>query len=390
MRVLLVNPPDASQGGVSNPVLGLLYLASYIRDLVEVEYIDGFLEGWDGYKKKLELFKPNIVGVTMLTKDRHKSLQALHMAKDTGAITVTGGAHASAMAEQIAANYPYVDYIIQGEGEHALKELLKDIIQGYEDMPKIIQGNNLPLDEIGHPAWDMGYLDTDRYIGNADIRVPIIASRGCSGSCAFCSTWRFWRKYRARHPEDIADEIEMIVRDYGKSHFVFEDDSLSCDITAAKDTMRAIIKRHLDIRFFSTMRADGIDDELAALIKEAGGYGVSIGFESGSQRILDIMHKHITVEQNIKAALTVKQAGLSLCALMVYNTVGERDEDRLANHQFLTLIKADDLGTLGCLWILPDTHFYHQMVEHKFLNDSYWLGAEPVYVYNKEIDFLYP
>lgn len=389
MKVLLVNPPEASQGGQSNPVLGLLYLASYVRDIVEVSYVDGFLEGWNGVWKKMSEFKPDVVGTSILTPARHSALRVLEGAKSRGATTVAGGPHATIMAEQIFNSYPYVDLIVKGEGEEAFRELLLDFTSPFRKRA-IVSGREVDINSIPFPAWDLARIESNGYIGGSDIRVPIVSSRGCKGHCAFCSTWKFWKSYRVRSPENVVGEIEYIAKEFGKKHFVFEDDSLSCDLGTSKETMKLIAKKRLDVRFFATMRADGIDEELARLLKEAGCYGVSIGFESGSQRILDIMRKGVTVEQNISAAQTVKHAGLSLCALMVINSVGETNDTREASKRFLELIQPVDVGYL-CegLWILPGTYFYHKMKQGGFIDDSFWLGKEPCYYYRGELDYLY-
>jgi radical SAM superfamily enzyme YgiQ (UPF0313 family) len=381
LRVLLVNPPDCSQGGVSNPVLGLLYLASYIRDIAEVQYIDGFIEGWEGYYKRLEEFRPDVVGVQMLTPGRHQALKVLEIAKQKGCTTIAGGPHASIMAGQIRDNYKFVDYIVKGEGEYVLRAILEGTSPGILESTEL-----LDIDSIPYPAWDLGYIDSDRYIGNADIRVPIIASRGCKGNCTFCSTHKVWRKYRARSAENVVGEIEWIVKDFNKTHFVFEDDSLSCDIEKSKELLKLLISKNLGIRFFATMRADGIDSELAGLLKQAGCYGVSIGFESGSPRVLKAYNKLITVEQNIKAAKVVKEANLKLCALMIYNGLFSNRETGQETANFLNEIKPDDVGTLSQLWVLPGTKIYEMMKEQGFINDNFWLGTKPYYVYKGELD----
>ena len=382
MKLLLVNAPEGSQGGVSNPVLGLLYLASYVKDIAEVDYIDGFIEGWQGVENKIIDFKPDVVGTSILTPARHSSLKVLELAKRHGATTICGGAHATAMSSQIIENYPYVNYVVEGEGEKLLRDFLTD--------KSCDTADELDIDSIPYPAWNLAHLESDRYIGGSDIRVPIIASRGCSGHCAFCSTWRHWKKYRVRSAENVVGEIEYIIKDFNKHHFVFEDDSISCNLEVSKEIMRLIIERNLNIRFFATMRADGIDKEFCQLLKQAGCYGVSIGFESGSQKILDIMKKDTTVEQNIKAALMVKEAGLSLCALMIINSVGENHKTRQETQNFLNIIKPENQGYL-CegLWILPNTHFYYKLKKHGFITDDFWLGSEPVYFYKGELNNLY-
>jgi len=378
MKVLLVNPPEVSQGGKSNPVLGLLYLASYIRDIAEVKYYDGYLGDWAGYETILKEFKPDFVCVQMLTPGRHKALRILEIAKTYGIRTIAGGPHVSIMAQQIEQNYPYVDHMVIGEGEASLKKVLTG------NCDKFIQSQELDINTIPFPAWDIAHLDSNRYIGNEDIRVPVITSRGCTGNCTFCSTHKVWRKYRVRSAENIVNEIDYIIEKFDKRHFVFEDDSLSCNLDITKETMRLLAGR--DIRFFATMRADGMDIELADLLKKAGCYEVSIGFESGSQQVLDAYNKHIKVEQNISAALAIKEADLVLCALMIYNGILDNEQTREETRRFLEIIRPDKTGSLQQLWILPGTKIYNDMKSKGLIDDSFWLGPAPYYIYKGELE----
>jgi len=377
MKLLLVNPPNVSQGGRSNPVLGLLYLAGYIKNIAEVKYYDGFLGNWVDFEAKLKEFKPDFVGVQMLTPGRHKSLKVLEIAKTYDAKTIAGGPHASIMAQQLAENYEYIDYIVIGEGEASLEKILI----GNGD--KFTQSPELNINTIPFPAWELANLDNDKYIGKADIRVPIIASRGCTGNCTFCSTHKVWKKYRVRTADNIVEEIDYIIDRFNKRHFVFEDDSLSCNLDITKEIMGRLASK--GIRFFATMRADGMDIELANLLKKAGCYEVSIGFESGSQQVLDAYNKHIKVEQNIKAALAVKEVGINLCALMIYNGMLNNEQTREETRQFLEIIQPDNVGSLKQLWVLPGTKIYNDMKAKDFIDDNFWLGPEPYYIYQGEL-----
>ena len=378
MRLLLVNPPGVSQGGKSNPVLGLLYLAGYVKDIADVKYFDGFIADWKQYQDTLRDFKPDYVGVQMLTPGRHQALKALSIAKDCGAKTIAGGPHATIMTEQLIANYDFIDHIVKGEGEYGLRQIL----EGNTD--KVIKCSELDINSIPYPAWELGHLDSTRYIGGEDIRVPIIASRGCKGNCIFCSTQKFWRKYRVRSAENIIGEIDYIIEKFGKKHFVFEDDSLSCNLDITKDIMRNLTGR--GIRFFATMRADGMDDELAFLLKSAGCYEASFGIESGSQEVLDAYNKKTTVKQNIKAIKVLKEAGIKVCALMIKNGIKDNQKTRDETQRFLDIAQPDVTGSVGNLWVLPGTKIYNDMKQKGFLDDSFWLGSEPYYIYKGELD----
>lgn len=393
LKVLLINPPDTAQCDVSNPPLGLLYLAGYIKDICEVKVLDGFLVGWDGVENEIKKGY-DIVGVTALTPGRKQALRILSIAKDRGSFTIMGGAHPSLMWKQILNHYPYVDVCVIGEGEATLRELVLNIenyrnIKGlayFTSSGAIYTGNRglLDLKTLPWPDWEQIDFSTDRYIGNVDLRVPIIFSRGCVSHCIFCSTTDVWRTYRVRDVLDTVNEIEHIVKTYGKTHFVFEDDAFSLILPRAKDLMTEIAERNLGIRFFATTRADAVDMELLTLMKQAGCYGVSYGFESGSQEILQRLNKNCSVEQNIEAVRMSKEAGLSVCALIIQNPVGETPETRKQTEDFLNLTKPDDVGTVGGLWILPGTKLYLDMVKAGHIVDDYWLSDEPYYVYRGE------
>ena len=99
-------------------------------------------------------------------------------------------------------------------------------------------------------------------------------------------------------------------------------------------------------------------------------------------------NKHITVEQNIKAAKIIKNSGLSLCALMIFNGLKSNAKTNAETTSFLNDIKPDDVGTLSQLWVLPGTKIYNLMVEYGFIKDDFWLGPEPFYVYKGELDHI--
>lgn len=382
MHVLLVNAHDSAQGGFSSAPLGLAYLAGTLEaNGIDVQIVDGYLDGFEGIQQAIDNGRPEWVGVTCYTPGRHEALDICRYAKGAGCKTIIGGPHPSIMWQQIEQHYPFVDYVVRGEGEGTLLQL----VTGGD--PPMAAENVADLDSIPYPAWHL--LELNRYPGGmwqefrginlGEPRIPVIFSRGCGGSCSFCSTWRVWKGWRRRSPENMIGELELLQHEFGVHHLVFQDDAFTLDVYATKQLCRLIIDRDLRFGIHCTTRTDACDQEMFELMAAAGVYGVSMGIESGSQRMLDLMGKRNTVEQNEAAIRMAHAAGLAVCALIVQGYPGETPADSRATEEFLNRTRPMDVGTIGCTWVLPGTRLYEQMKAQGRISDDYWLGSEPVF-----------
>jgi radical SAM superfamily enzyme YgiQ (UPF0313 family) len=137
----------------------------------------------------------------------------------------------------------------------------------------------------------------------------VFTSRGCPFNCGFC--YNFRQRYRYRTPEDVVDELARI-RERGIRDVEIADDTFTGHRARALAIFDLILSEKLDISFRIKSRVDVFTEELAARARKAGVYLVAFGTESGSQRMLDAMHKKTTVEMNARAiALTRKYRMLS-------------------------------------------------------------------------------
>jgi anaerobic magnesium-protoporphyrin IX monomethyl ester cyclase len=406
MRVLLVNPPESSQGGFSNPPLGLAYLAGMlVKNDIDVEIVDGYLVGRDSILRKIKEYQPDIVGITCYTPGRDIvfNLSKLIKQEFPNILLILGGAHPSIQWKQILQEFAEVDICVLGEGELALLEIVQNkplhLIPGiaWRKDGKIIKNPDRKLvdnlDSIPFPAWQL--LDLKKYpaIGSGiyngiDIskepRIPVIFSRGCTAHCSFCSTWWIWRGHRCRTAENMTDELELLNFRYGGKHFVFEDDAFSADINAAKELCREIINRNLKIAWFATTRVDAVDEELLQLMKKAGCYNISYGIETGSQRLLDLMGKNVTVEVAKETLIATKRIGISTTALLIVGNRGETIETINETVDFLNITKPSNVGSVGGLWILPGTALYQIAKKENLIDDAFWLTDKPIMVYLAE------
>jgi anaerobic magnesium-protoporphyrin IX monomethyl ester cyclase len=406
VRILLVNPHESDQSGFTNPPLGLLYIAgTLLKNGFDVHVLDACIEGKSAISKTLEELRPNLVGVTCLTPARKNAFEVAAIAKsvDPNIKVVMGGAHATIMYNQVLENYPYIDYVVLGEGEMTFLEIAqgKDPAQinglAYKENGKVVK--NPPrkyaenLDDLPFPAWHLvdlkKYPPTGKKIVNGiDIakvpRIPVVFSRGCKGHCDFCSTWWIWRGWRHRSPKKMVDEIELLNKTHGIQHFWFADDAMTIDRNATIELCEEIVRRQLKIAFSVTTRTDCVDELVLQKLKEAGCYQISYGVETGSPILLEKMGKENDVETSKKAIRLTKKAGLEAVALMIVGNIGETKETLHDTMDFLRETDPDEIGCVGGLWVLPGTKLFEECKAQGFINDDFWLTDEPYKLYTLE------
>lgn len=404
-RILLVNPPKVDQGGYKPSPLGILYLAAFLRKHnknISVQVIDGAIEGEDAVICRIKKFKPDLIGVSALTPGRHQGLWVVREAKKIipRIKSVMGNVHPTIMWKQMMTHYLTIDYIIRGEGEETLHEL----IAGYElssignlvwrKKGKIVENKTRPMikdiDSIPFPAWDL--VNPSRYPPRGsgfengvdlshEVRFPLIFSRGCMGACTFCSSWMIWRGYRYRKGELVADELQMLYDTYHARHFVFQDDTLTGSRKEVISFCKEVIKRKLKVAIYGTTRADKVDTELLSYMRRAGFYELSYGIESGSPGMLARINKRTELKDNINAIRITKKAGIKANALIMHGLPGETKKDKLLTKKFLQLTKPSETGTVGAVWIFPGTALYEQAKHTKLITDAFWLGPKPYQIY---------
>jgi len=405
-RILLVNPHETAMGEFTNPPIGLLYIAgTLLKHAFDVRVVDGCLEGKVTIMKAIEEFRPELVGITCLTPGRKNALEVARMAKDfdPNVKVVMGGVHPTIMYRQIMEHYPFVDYIVLGEGEETCLEIAQGKepaqINGlvYRDNDKIMKTPPRKyienLDDLPFPAWHL--VDLKKYPGKGkgvvrginlarETRVSVIFSRGCTGHCDFCSTWWIWRGWRHRSAKNMVDEIELLYRDHGIRNFCFADDTMTVDRQATIELCDEILARKLNIVFHVTTRIDCVDELVLQKLKAAGCYKISFGIETGSPLLLEKMGKENDIKIAEQAISLSKEAGISVTALIIIGNVGENEETVRDTINFLRRTKPDDIGSVGGLWVLPGTKLYQDCKRRGFIDDDFWLTDEPYKIYTLE------
>ncbi len=317
MRITFVYPGIAvigfnSLGGNCHDTisinLGMGYMSSYIKKNSNhfVNLIDlRDLKGWDHYEDELREKETDIVGIYCNTVNYENSLKCARIAKKQGKIVIMGGPHATLDPHSLIAT-GFVDSVIVGEGEVSFLKAV-NVIESGENPDSIIEGEKIDdLDDIPFPDRDL--YNMHKILNGAGIfpypnkYIGIVASRGCYYNCSFCQPLErkiFGRKVRMRSVANIIEEVEYVIHKYDANFIMFECDTLTTKKEWALELCEKM--KNIGIKWGAQSRADTIDNELAGAMYDAGCMVLFIGFESGSQRMLNLLRKGITPEKSIKA-----------------------------------------------------------------------------------------
>ncbi|MBN1871166.1 MAG: B12-binding domain-containing radical SAM protein [Candidatus Omnitrophica bacterium] len=329
--------------------LGLAYIGSCLRDnSYDVDLIDlRGMKNWMHLEDELRKRNPDITGIHFNTVNYDNALQCARIAKQLDKVVVAGGPHASIVPEELSC-HRYVDYVVVGEGERAFPRLVRDIERGAADK-KVIYGERIEdLNDLPFPY--RGLYDIERAIrpvGNfpfLDNGLVIMASRGCPYRCAFCQPAQqkvFGAKFRQRSVENVIAEVKDVVGRYKVKYISFQDDIFTVNKTWVMELCETLLEENIRLQWSAQSRVNTLDEELVATLKKAGCVCLFLGFESGSQRMLDFIRKDITVQDSINAARLCRKHGILIFADYMLGLPGETEEDLIATYNMIRKIRPE-------------------------------------------------
>lgn len=397
------------------PPMGLTYLASVLKENYNVRILDTIAEGFeheekvsdgrirygmsfDSIKKVITDFKPDVVGVSALFSSQcEESYHICRIVKevDRNIIVVMGGPHATVLPYDVM-KIPYVDYIILGEGENSLSELIRKIAKG-DDIGdvgglgyrkngdiKINQGKSYiqNLDDLPLPARELLNMAIYSKINSPhgkpidSLRLPftpIVTSRGCPANCTTCCAPSVWGKgnFRFRSAENVLKEIETIVIQ-GYKEFYFDDDNFSFNRERIIKILNGMIERKFDITWSTPNGAfiNSLDDNLLTMMRESGCYHITFAIESGNQGILTkVMRKPISLKRLPGLIKKTRELGMGSAGFFMIGFPGETKE-----HINNTVKFAKELIDIGLDYAsffivtpLPGTELYKMCKEKGYL-----------------------
>lgn len=291
--------------------------------------------------------RPDVVLTTAITPMIYKAQNTLKIAREVRpqAKLVLGGIHPTFMYGQVFSEAPWIDYIVRGEGEEIIVNLLRSIEAGTDGKDRrSIQGlafleNGQVVSTPAHPPIrdldatlkpDWSLLEWEKYLYiplNCRVAVPNFA-RGCPFTCRFCSQWKFWRAYRSRDPKKFVDELEMLARDYNVGFFILADEEPTINRKKFVHLCQELINRKLNVPWGINTRVTDIlrDRNLLYYYRKAGLVHVSLGTEAASQLNLNQFRKETTIEQNKLAIKLLQEHGIVAEAQFIMGLEGETPE----------------------------------------------------------------
>lgn len=383
--------------------LGTIVAASLIRENgFEVELFDTmFSHQPEDILPSLNSFQPDVLviyddGFNYLTKMclsnmREAAFKMQGYAKGNGCKVIV----ASSDSTDHYAKYldKGADFVLLGEAEYTLLELLQSIQKGqadFENIPgvafykeslitkstkRVIKKD---LDDFPLPAWDLidiapykkVWLEKHGYFS-----VNIATTRGCPYKCNWCAKPIYGNIYNMRSPENVVKELKLIRSFFSFDHVWFCDDIFGLKPAWVEAFAELIQKENIRFKYKIQSRADLlIVDRYVDSLALSGCDDVWMGAESGSQKILDAMDKGTTVEQIKKARALLKTHGIKASFFLQFGYLGETMEDIQKTIALVEECMPDDIG-ISVSYPLPGTSFYEK-VKHELSTKSNWTDSD--------------
>lgn len=410
MKVLLVNPSQEKAYGrkvmPAYPPLGLIYIGTILKnDHHQVRLVDIDTEkiSEQSFKNILNNFDPDAIGVTSLTPTFKNALKWAELAKRLKKNTpiIFGGTHATIAPEETI-KQSFIDIVVVGEGELTARELFNRLstrgnslqdIKGiyFKNENKIIANERRSLisDLDTLPFPDFTLLKNATAFKPPDAKhspvATIMSSRGCPGNCTFCCSKQvFTRRFRSRSAENIADEVESLMKKEGIREIHFADDSFSTNKKRVLKFCDEIKRRKINVefQFLAGLRADCVDRDILGALKDIGVKVIGFGVESGNEEILKNVKKYIPLSTTLNAFKLSKEVGLDTWAFLVFGLPGETEETMKETIKFTKKLDPDYAKFL-ILSPYPGSEVYKQLDRDGLIlskdYDNYGVYTKPVH-----------
>jgi len=347
------------------PPIGIAYLLSYLEKFdFTTAVIDMDIEkfGISKVPAIIEKFKPKVIGIGIIGDMVYPiSTKVIKKIKETKNIPIiVGGVFPTNNSDFLLEKF-FIDYLVRGEGEQTLLELLNYILfnkgklneingLSYKHNDSII--HNPPrelirnLDEIPFPAWHK--FKVDKYFMSTSIKNPsfaIRASRGCPYRCLYCCSSVF-EYYRIRSPKNVVDEIELLINNFKIKDLSFHDDVFNLNNNWIVSFCKELINRKIKIKWRCICRVDRIDEKIISLMKQTGCYSITLGIESSKDKFLNFLQKDFSIKQVKDAIKIIKKYKIEIVSYFMLGIPGQTIADLKHNIKFIKKLKTDFVSIL--------------------------------------------
>jgi len=419
MKIVLVRPPFYSLFGVTTPKLktyplNLLYLATYVRERGghEVAVFDGenvsvpglassdgpaeapeiimnrgiprmvsILQDpghavWQEIERRIIAHHPDIVGITCNSGNMDTVHVLVTRLKAHGIPVILGGSHPTVLPAQ-SIRYTGADMVAVGEGEVTLLNVL-NALEGngaLAETPGLAwqRGGAIEVNPRGSlieniddlPLPDRSLIDRSDYFGEV-----LMTGRGCPFNCAYCASRTIWgRKVRLRSVSSLVEELTRLKQQAETSpprpgQWVIKvvDDTFTVSKRRTLELLDEIISRGLNcFEFTGGVRADTLDEALVDRMRRANFLRVTLGVESGSPRILEMIRKGETNADVKRAVKLLRDAGIRSHAFFMIGFPGETEEDIELSRRLILEAEPDHVE-INMVTPYPGTDIFEKLI----------------------------
>ena len=408
MDIILVNPAAPRADHITEH-LGIASLKAFVAARgMEADTLDMSIEGLSVEETVSHILniEPRMVGVSLLDDSKKNGFAIIRQLKERGyrGKIVVGGYFPTFASKEILRDFPQVDYVVRGEGEITLLELMESVLRsggnGLEDIKglsyrrgkEILENPSRPLIEDLDilPPLDRKYADK---ILDAKQHLRIYGTRGCWGSCSFCDIIGMYgtskgKRWRRRSAEKLVDEIADLKQKYNTNYFIFNDDQFLIRGKHAYEIVdefaTELERRKLNIQFELMCRADTVQPKVMRRLKEVGLKRIFLGLESFDEKQLKRFNKKITVRQNIKALAILHNMKIDVIASVILADAYTTLWDLLKQFAALYIIRAryfnsgfSKISVNKKLDVYRGSAVYHEYKSKGILtHDDYFTGCD--------------
>lgn len=391
------------------PPLGTLYAAAYLE---RKEYTTALFDSMLAEREQdilphLEKNQPKYVVIydddfnyltkMCLSRMRQAAFTMSKLAKEFGCTVIV---HGSDAADHIDSYLKHgADYVIFGEGEITLGELLDNLKAATSELFSInglafrmngsIQRNDKRdvlqnLDQLPFPSRELVNIEHYRAAWrkrHGYFSMNIVTTRGCPFHCNWCAKPIYGQVYHSRSPENVVEEMLMLKKDYHPDHLWFCDDIFGLKPGWIPRFADVVVERNAYIPFKCLSRADLLlKENTIHHLSRSGCQTVWIGAESGSQKILDAMEKGTTVEQIYQSTKLLHERGIRVGFFLQYGYPGETRKDIELTLNMVKECKPDEIG-ISVSYPLPGTKFYEHVKQQ--------LGEKQNWIDSQDLDVMF-
>ncbi len=390
MDVLLIEPKSSAFRMIPSIPLGIQYIASMLEQAGHSPHLATIHT-----KKDLEhyfnKYSPAIVGITcgtpLVPKVIELSRDIKNIAPDV--FLIVGGAHPTIRPQDLL-SADEIDCVAIGESEYTILELSQKIDnnQDWHDVPGIAYKKNgeikrspsrpliTDLDALPFPAKHLiPHYETmlkDKWKLGIPTRKSdeMIAGRGCPFRCIFCESHVIHGyKVRYRSPENVVQEMKYLEEHFGLDHISFNDDTLTMNKEWTYRFAEAYHTAKCKVKWTCQTRVDAIDDNIVKTLKKAGMVFMIFGLESHSDKILKIIRKGTTPEQQMQAMKIVKKYHIKSASCFMLGVLGETDEDIQITKNFIKK-SGIEFAHFVILTPFPGTDIWYIAEQHGWIPDT--------------------